>query len=93
MRHTKRGSHLHRGRSFATVMDGREAAPVWEMGGKPVPAEAVQDDHTVCPKGNLFSHAPRDPVALEVYIKDSVWTSPSTGGDGGLHLRGQEEVS
>ena len=29
--------------SFAPVMDGPEAAPVWEMGGKPVPAETVQD--------------------------------------------------
>ena len=27
--------------SFATVMDGPEAASVREMGGKPVPAETV----------------------------------------------------
>ena len=33
--------------SVATVMDGLEAALVWEMGGKPVLAEAVQDDHVV----------------------------------------------
>ena len=33
--------------SVATVMDGLEAVPVWEMGGKPVPAEAVQGDHVV----------------------------------------------
>ena len=74
-------------------MDGPEAAPVWEMGGKPVPAEAVQDDHGVCPQFNFLSRAQRDPVVLEVYIKDSVWASPSTGGHGGLHVRGQEEVS
>ena len=35
--------------SVATVMDGLEAAPIWEMGGKPVPAEAVDDDQVVCP--------------------------------------------
>ena len=33
--------------SVPTVMDGPKAAPVWEMGGKPVPAEVVQDDHVV----------------------------------------------
>ena len=27
-------------------MDGPEAAPVREVGGKPVPAETVQDDHS-----------------------------------------------
>ena len=79
--------------SFATVMDGPEAAPVWEMGGKPVPAEAVRDDHVVCPQVNPFSYAWWHPVALGVHIKDPVWTAPSTGGDCGLHLGGQEEVS
>ena len=78
--------------SVATLMDGPEAAPVWEMGGKPVPAEAVQDDHVVCLQVHCLAYSGRHPVALEVRVKDPVWTSYATGGDGGLHLGGQEEV-
>ena len=52
----------HQAPSFATVMDGPEAAPVREMGGKPVPAETVPDDHVVYPPLNLFSRVRRDPV-------------------------------
>ena len=63
------------------------------MGGKPVPAEAVQDDHVLCPQLNYFSREQRDPVVLEVYINDLVWPSSSTGGHGGLHVGGHEEVS
>ena len=48
--------------SFATVMDGPEAAPVRERGGKPVPAKTVQDDHVMYPPLNLFSRVRRDPV-------------------------------
>ena len=63
--------------SFATVMDGPKAAPIREMGGKPVLAEPVQDEHVVYPPLNLFTRARRDWVVLEVYIKDSVWASPA----------------
>ena len=79
--------------SVATVMDGLEAAPVWETGGKLVLAEAVQDDHVVRFQFNFLSYAWRHPVALEVHIQDSVWTPLATGGDGGLHLGGQEGLS
>ena len=48
--------------SFATAMDGLEAAPVREMGGKPVPAHTVQDDHVMYLPLNLFSRVRRDPV-------------------------------
>ena len=48
--------------SFATIMDGPKAAPVREMGGKPVPAETVHDDHAMYPPLNLFSRVCRDPV-------------------------------
>ena len=71
--------------SIATVMDGPKAMPVWETGRKPVLAEAAHDDHVVCLQVNFLSYAWR-PIALEVHIKDSVWTPPSTGADGGLHL-------
>ena len=74
--------------SFATVMDGPEAAPVSEMGGKPVPAKTV-----MYPPINLFSRVRRDPVVQGVYKKDSVWAPPSTGGHGGFHVGGQEVVS
>ena len=47
---------------FATVMDGPEAAPVREMGGKPVPAKTIQDDHVMYPPLNFFSRVRRDPV-------------------------------
>ena len=79
--------------SFATVMDGPEVALIREMGGKPVPAETVHDEYVVYPPLNLFTRARRDLVVLEVYIKDSVWASPSIGGHGGPHVGGQEEVS
>ena len=58
--------------SVATVMDVPEAVPVWEMGGKPVPAEVVHDDRVVCLEVNFLSYPWRHPVALEVHIKDSV---------------------
>ena len=63
------------------------------MGGKPVPAEAVQNDHIVGLQVNFLSYAWRHPVALEVHIKDSVWSPPAMGSDGGLHLGRQEEFS
>ena len=90
---TPRGDHIStevglRAPSVATVMDGLEAAPVWEMGGKPMPAEAVQDDHVVGFQVNFVPYAERHLVALKVHIQDSVWTPPATGGDGGLHLGG-----
>ena len=68
--------------SVASVMDGPEAAPVWPMGGKPVPAEVVQDDHGVGIQVNLWTYNGRHLVPLEAHIKDSVWTSLATGGDG-----------
>ena len=86
MRHTKRGSHLHiaglQALSVATVMDGPEAAPIWEMGGKPVPAEAVQDDHVVCLVVSCFAYAGRHVVALEVHVKHPVGTPFAARGDG-----------
>ena len=66
---TEAGPHAP---SVATVLDGPEAAPVWEMGGKPVPAAAVQDDHVVGFHVNFLSYFGRHLVALEVHIKDSV---------------------
>ena len=74
--------------SVATVMDGPEAAPVWEMGGKPVPAEAVQDDHVMGFQVNVLPYAWRHLVALDVHVQDSVWAPLATGGDGGLRLGG-----
>ena len=74
--------------SVATVMDGPEAASVWEMGGKPAPAEVVQDDHVVGFEVNFLPYVGRHPVALEVHVQDSVWTPLVPGGDGGLHLGG-----
>ena len=74
-------------------MDGPEAAPVREMGGKPVPAEAVQDDHVMGFQVNFLPYARRHLVALEVHIQDPVRAPLAAGGDGGLHLGGQEEVS
>ena len=49
---TPRGDHIStqtglQAPSIAAVMDGPEAAPIREMGGKPVPAEFVQDDHVI----------------------------------------------
>ena len=90
---TPRGDHISteaglQAPSVSTVMDGTEAAPVWEMGGKPVPAEGVQDDHSVGFQVNFLPYVERHPVALEVHIQASVWTPPATGGDGGLHLGG-----
>ena len=52
-----------------------------KWGGKPVPAEAVHDDHVVCLQVDFLSYAWRHPVALKVHIKDSVRTPPATGGD------------
>ena len=63
------------------------------MGGKPVPAETVQDDHVMGLQIDVPLDALRYLVALDVHIQDSVWAAPGTGGDGGLHLGGQEEVS
>ena len=90
---TPRGDHISteaglQAPSVATVMDGPEAAPVWEMGGKPVPAEAIQDDHVVGFQVNFLPYVERHLVALEVHIQDSVWTPPASSGDGGLHLGG-----
>ena len=79
--------------SVATVIDGPEAAPFCEMGSKPMPAEVVQDDHVVGFQVPLLSYARWRLVALEVHIKDSVWTPLARGGDGGLHFGGEEEVS
>ena len=78
--------------SVATVMDGPEAASVREMGGKPVPAETVQDDHVMGFQIDVPLDALRYLVALDVHIQDSVWAALIPGGDGGCHLGGQEEV-
>ena len=101
MRHTTRGSHLHKGRPLGSVRchrngwprGGARGAPVWEMGGKPVPAETVQDDHVMGFQINFSPYARRHLVVLDAYIQDSVWAALATGGDGGLHFGGQEEVS
>ena len=90
---TPRGDHISteaslQAPSVATVMDGPKAAPVWEMGGKPVPAQAVQDDHVVGFQVNFLPYAGRHSVALEVHIPDPVRTSLAPGGDGGLHRGG-----
>ena len=69
------------------------AALVWETGGKPVPAEAVRDDHVMHPLDYLLSYAGRHLVTLEVHLKDSVRTPLATCGGDGLHPRSQEEVS
>ena len=73
-------------------MDGPEAAPVREMGGKPAPAETVQDDHVMGFQIHFLPYARRHVVVLDVHIQDSVWAALATGGDGGLHFGGQEEV-
>ena len=92
MRHTMRGSHLHKGGPLGSVRrhrnGGPEAAPFWEMGGKPVPAETVQDDHVMGFEMNFLSYARRHLVVLDVHIQDLVWASLATGGDGGLHFGG-----
>ena len=62
------------------------------MGGKPVPAENVQDDHVMGLQIDFPLHALRHLVALDVHIQASVWAALVTGGDGGLHFGGQEEV-
>ena len=73
-------------------MDGPEAASIREMGGKPVAAETVQDDHVIGLQFYFPPHGWRHLVLLDVHIQDSVRTALVPGGDGGLHLRGQEEV-
>ena len=73
-------------------MDGPEAASIREMGGKPVPSKTVQDDHVMGFQLNLLPHGRRHLVLLDVHIQDAVRTALVPGGDGGLHLRGQEEV-
>ena len=78
--------------SLATVMDGPEAAPVREMGDRPVPAESVQDDHVMGLHIDVPLDALRYLVALDVDIQESVRAALVPGGDGGLHLGGQEEV-
>ena len=94
---TPRGDHISteaglRAPSIATVMDGSEAASVREMGGKPVPAETVQDDHVMGFQLYFPLHVRRHLVLLNVHIQDSVRAALVPGGDGGLHFRGQEEV-
>ena len=74
-------------------MDGPEATPIREMGGKPVPAETVQDDHVIGLLSYFPSYGRRNLVRLVVHIQDSVRTALVPGGIGGLHLGGQEEVS
>ena len=74
-------------------MDGPEAAPIREMGGKPVPAETVQDDHVIGLQPYFPSYGRRNLVRLVVHLQDSVRTALVPGGIGGLHLGGQEEVS
>ena len=93
---TPRGDHISteagfQAPSIATVMDGPEAS-IREMGGKPVPSETVQDDHVMGFQLNLPLHGRRHLVRLVVHIQDAVRTALVPGGDGGLHLRGQEEV-
>ena len=78
--------------SIATVMDGPEAASIQEVGGKPVPAETVQDDHVIGLQFYFLPHGQRHLVLLDVHIQDSVRTALVPVGDGGLHLRGQDEV-
>ena len=94
---TPRGDHIstEAGRqapSVATVMDGPEAASVREKGGKPVPAETVQDDHIMGLQIDVLLDVAWYLVALDVHIHDSVRTALVLGGIGGLHLGGQEEV-
>ena len=74
-------------------MDGPEAAPVREVGGKPVPAETVQDDHVMGLQIDVPLDVLRYLVALDVHIQDPVRAALGTGGDGGLHFGRQEEVS
>ena len=74
-------------------MDGPEAALIREMGGKPVPAETVQDDHVIGLQSYVPSYGRRNLVRLVVHIQDSVRTALVLGGIGGRHLGGQEEVS
>ena len=74
-------------------MDGLEAAVIQEMGGKPVPAETVQDDHIIGIQSYVPSYGRRILVRLVVHIQDSVRTALVLGGIGGRHLGGQEEVS
>ena len=90
---TPRGDHISteaglQAPSVATAMDGPEAAPVREMGGKPVPAEAVQDDHVVGFQVNFLPYARRHLVGLEVHIQGLVRAPLATGGGGGLHVGG-----
>ena len=73
-------------------MDVPEAASIWEMRGKPVPSETVQDDHVMGILLNLLPHGRRNLVRPVVHIQDAVRTVLAPGGDDGLHLRGQEEV-
>ena len=95
---TPRGDHISteaglQAPSVATVMDGPEAVSLREMGGRPVPAETVQDDHVMGLQIDVLLDAVRYLVALNVHIQDSVWAALVPGGVGGVHLGGQEEVS
>ena len=94
---TPRGDHISteaslQAPSVATVMDGPEAALVREKGGKPVPAETVQDDHIMGLLLDVLLGVAWYLIALDVHIQDSVRTALVPGGIGGLHLGGQEEV-
>ena len=57
-----------------------------------MPAKTVQHDHAMCPQLDFLWCAQRDVVVIEVYIRDSLWAPPSTGGHGGLHFGGEEGV-
>ena len=90
---TPRGDHISteaslQAPSVATVMDGPKAASVREKGGKPVPAETVQDDHIMGLLLDVLLGVAWYLIVLDVHIQDSVRTAFVPGGIGDLHLGG-----